>query len=145
MTITICSSTTFYKDVLAVEQRLMQAGYTVLVPEGVEIMKTQKNFDPDSHKASYLKKKDYKLKQKLIDLHIEKIKKADAVLIVNNEKKGIQGYIGGNVLIEMAVAYVLKKQIYLWNDISDTHPFADEIYGLHPRMLQADISRISSI
>lgn len=145
MTITICASTTFYKDILAIEEELKTARHTVLVPEGVETMREQKSFDPDKHKLEFIKNKDFKLKKKLIDLHIAKITEGDAVLIINNEKKHIQGYIGGNVLMEMTIAYFLKKPIYLWNELSADHPFLDEVCGMMPIVIHHDISQIHSL
>lgn len=45
-----------------------------------------------------------KMKKQFIYNHFEKIKKSDAILVANYDKKGIQGCIGSNTLMEIAVA-----------------------------------------
>src|SRR5688572_21066585 len=50
----------------------------------------------------------------LIREHLEKIRHSDAVLIFNEEKRGVDGYIGGNTLMEMAFAYAQDLEIFLF-------------------------------
>ena len=38
---------------------------------------------------------------------------ADAVLVLNYDKKGIKNYIGGNTLMEIGFAHVLNQKIFL--------------------------------
>lgn len=45
----------------------------------------------------------WNLKESAINDHYEKIDWYDAIFVVNHEKRGIQGYIGGNTLIEIWV------------------------------------------
>jgi len=66
--------------------------------------------------------------------HYKAIYKADAILALNLDKKGINGYIGSGVFAEMAFAIglnkVLKKKIkiYYLNSISEkTLPYSDEL------------------
>ena len=64
-------------------------------------------------------------------------------MVVNYEKNGIDGYIGGNTLIEMAIAYHYKKPIYILNSISDKLGFKEEVLGLHPIFLNGEAEKIS--
>lgn len=107
-------------------------------------MEKNNDFTVERYKTWYTNKHDYQKKQALMDEHFEKVKKADAILVVNNEKHGISGYIGGNGLMEMAVAHLYKKPIYVLNDISDTLSFAEEVYGLHPIFLKGNLENMST-
>src|SRR5258708_642336 len=111
--ITICSSASFYKDVLAIEQELKQLGYSVKIPKTANVMKKTGNFTVSDYKTWYTDRNDYKKKKALMDGHFKKVMEADAILVVNNEKNGILGYIGGNGLMEMTIAYHYKKPIFL--------------------------------
>jgi len=46
-------------------------------------------------------------------------------LVVNPDKNNVANYIGGNVFLEMGYAHILKKKIFLYNDIP-AMPYADE-------------------
>lgn len=69
------------------------------------------------------------------------IKASDAVLVVNIAKNGIENYVGGNALIEMAYAHVLDKKIYLLNPIPQMN-YKDEIEAMNPTVLNGDFSKI---
>jgi hypothetical protein len=45
------------------------------------------------------------LKKSYVDIHLDKIRRADAVLIANFSKHGVEGYVGPNTLMEAAFAY----------------------------------------
>ena len=74
--------------------------------------------------------------------HYEKIDWADAILVVNEEKRGIAGYIGGNTLIEIGVAFYLRKTIFIMNPVSSELSYKQEILGMKPLMLDGDLTRI---
>ena len=84
-----------------------------------------------------------KIEHGLIRGYFKEIESADAVLIVNVEKKGIPSYIGGNSFLEMAFAHVLNKKIFLLNDIPDMI-YTDEIEAMQPVALNGDFSKIEN-
>ena len=84
----------------------------------------------------------WNLKERAIRDHYEKIDWADAVLVVNHEKRGIPGYIGGNVLIEIGVAFYLKKPIYILNPVSSDLSYKQEILGMKPVILDGNFELI---
>ena len=45
--------------------------------------------------------------------------------------------------MEMTVAYIEKKPIYLWNDIDSNSPFEEEIKGMESIILNKDLSGIN--
>jgi len=140
--ITICSSLSFYKEVLEIEKKLKKLGYIVIVPKTARLMKKTGDFNVDHYKTWFKNNNDYKIKTRLIKDHINKILKSNAILVVNQKKKGIPGYIGGNVLMEMIIAFHHKKPIYIWNSIDSTSPFEEEIKGLKSKFIDNDLTKI---
>lgn len=141
-TITICSSASFYRDVLRIEKQLKMLEFKVKIPETANRMRKSGNFNVGDHKTWFKNKNDYKKKTKLMNDHFRKVVEADAVLIVNNEKNGIKGYIGGNTLMEMTLAYFFKKKIFIWNKIASNLSFEEEVRALNPIFIDQDLSII---
>lgn len=77
-----------------------------------------------------------------INDHFSKVEWSDAILVVNHNKRGVSGYIGGNTLMEMGLAFYLKKPIYLLNPVSSELLYKQEVMGMKPIMLDGDISKI---
>lgn len=141
--IAICSSASFYKQVLEVEKELKKRGFAVIVPITAKRMKKKNNFDVNSHKSWFMNPKDYRIKAELMRGHFRKVAKSDAILVFNLEKNGVQGYVGTNVLMEMALAFHLGEKIYLWNPISEDHPSKEEIIAMGSVVINQDLQRIT--
>ena len=105
-TITLCSSASFYKQVLDIAEKLKKLGFKVKYPFTANIMRRTGIFDVDHYKPWYKDQAAYKRKTYLMMQHFEKVAGSDAVLLINLEKKGRPGYIGGNGLMEMGLALV---------------------------------------
>jgi nucleoside 2-deoxyribosyltransferase len=144
MTIAICASFSFYEHVAQLEDELLKLGHQPLIPESAKAMKAANNFavDPFIQPAGGM---DNSQKTKAMCEHFAEIERADAILVVNDEKHSQPNYIGPNVLMEMAVAFALHKPIYLLNDIPAKSPFLDEIHGLEPTALRGDLSLLQSL
>ena len=141
-TITICSSASFYKDVVDIQKQLIKLGFKVKVPSTASKMEKTGNFDVSSYKTWFTDKNAYKIKTKLMNEHFKKVIACDAILVVNMLKKGIKGYIGGNALMEMTLAHYFKKPIYLWNQIDSSSMFEEEIFGMNVIFLDQDPTKI---
>jgi len=141
-TIAICTSASFYKDCLDTAKELKKLGFKVRIPKTALIMKRRNNFNVDDYKTWFKNKDDYKLKKGLMKLHFKKIIESDAILVLNKEKNGIKGYIGGNTLMEMTIAFHYKKPIFIFNKISEKSNIKEEIYGLTPVFMLGDLRRI---
>jgi dienelactone hydrolase len=98
-TITIYSSTSFYKHVNEIADELREKGYMVVVPQSAEKMRKGSNYDIDSHKTWYQNPADFACKRQLMDDHFAEVAKGDICLVVNDEKHGVPGYIGPKVLM----------------------------------------------
>jgi hypothetical protein len=153
MKITLCGSIGFYKEMEAARDELFKYGHDVKIPElALEVPQEfgggkkvyfgqyiEQNggidaFDPE-HKI-------WDLKEGAINDHYQKIDWCDAILVINHEKRGIQGYIGGNTLIEIGVAFYLKKKIFIYNPVSSELTYKQEIMGMKPAILNGDLSKI---
>jgi len=140
--ITICTSVSFYKQALDLQKELRKKGFHVIVPSTAYVMKKTGVYDEDVYKTWFKNKEDYHKKTAVMLDHFKKVRKADAILVLNLEKRNIKGYIGGNVLMEMTFAFLHKKPIFVYNMILDSLPIAEEVYGLQPIFLQGDLSKI---
>ncbi len=141
-TIVICSSASFYEKLFPIQNELKKLKFKVVLPKTANTMKKQNNFNVESVKTWYKNPNDYSKKQKLMKEHFEKIIKGDIILVANFDKNNLEGYVGGNTLMEMTIAFFYKKPIFVLNDISENLSFKEEIYGLTPRFLNGDLSKI---
>lgn len=145
MIITICSSVDFTPQLLDIKKTLEKKGYTVNIPFfSAKIEKGELTME------DYLATKehggDISLREvEEVDFfrrYWDFIKASDAILVLNLEKKGIKGYIGGNTLIEMGFAYGHGKKIYLYNPIperSERMHYVDEIIDLKPIIINGNL------
>jgi hypothetical protein len=138
-TITICCSASFVKKAFEIANVLKEKGYNVLLPKTAYKMKREKDFNVNHYKTWYKNPNDYKIKNGLINDHFEKVIRGDAILIVNDKKRGLKGYIGGNTLMEITIAYFHKKPIFILNQIADELSFKEEILGINPIFLNGKI------
>lgn len=141
-TITICASAAFYEQVVAVQAQLKKAGFEVLIPDTAKKMQQSGNFDVAHYKPWHTNTADYHQKAALIRGHFAKVAQGDAVLVLNYDKHGIKNYVGGNVLIEMGLAFYLKKPIFMLNEAPENSPLKEEILGLEPTILHSNINAI---
>ena len=141
-TITICCSASFYKQALEVQQKLREVGFKVEVPLTANKMKKSGDFNVNTYKTWYKNAADYGRKAKLMKAHFKKVVGAGAILVLNYEKNGVQGYIGGNGLMEMAIAFHYKKPIYVLNPVPESLTIYEEIMGMQPVMLNGDLGKI---
>lgn len=153
MKITICGSMAFNKEMESAQEQLETLGHQIQVPEleleapeefggGKKIYfgkHIEENGGMDSFPANHA---IWNLKENAIKDHFEKIDWADVILVINNEKRGITGYIGGNTLIEIGVAFYSKKPIYILNSISSELSYKQEILGMKPIILYGDLNKI---
>jgi len=146
MKITLCGSIAFYSEMLSTKENLEKIGHKVeLPPKEVK----DKEGNPISVEDYYQIRKNSKeddrwvwdRKKEAMLEHFDKIKWADAILVLNYDKKNIRGYIGSNTLIEMGLALFLNKKIYLLNSVPDL-PYKEEILGVRPVIIHGNLNKI---
>ena len=101
------------------------------------------DFRVETYKTWFADPKAYTRKALLMRHHFDKVEKGDSILVLNYEKNGRAGYIGGNVLMEMAVALHFDKPIYILHPIDETVSYKEELLGMQPIFLDGDIRRIA--
>jgi len=135
MKIVICGSMTFKSQIGNIKTKLESVGHEVVIPQGARV---DPIVPPDEIQLPHDKRDEF-------HYYYKEIKTADAVLIVNFEKRvfingeerDIPGYIGGNTLIEMAFAYVLGKMMLLMDEVPPEKflpylAYLDEINRMRP-------------
>lgn len=141
-TIVICSSASFYKNVIEIQKQLKDLNFKVVAPLTVNKMKKTGDFKVETYKTWIERPEDYKKKMYLTKKHFKEIKKGDIILVLNYKKNGKNGYIGGAVLMEMAIAFYLKKPIYILNGIDESSKYKEELYCMFPKIINGNLSKI---
>jgi hypothetical protein len=143
--ITICSSAAFYKQAVDIQDQLNKLGCDVIVPITATRMKESGDFDVSHYKTWFADADDYHKKAQLMRTHFADVEKADAILVLNYEKHEVKNYIGGNVLMEMSLAFWLNKPIFIINEIPEASAFEEEIRGMEPILLHGDASALPKL
>lgn len=141
--IVICSSAAFYKHAVEIADQLEQRNLRVVLPKSARTMAKSGDFDVEKVKTWYGNDDDYDKKADFMRTHFDEIACGDEIFIINDEKHGVPGYIGPNVLMEMSLAWYQNKRIYVLHDLPENSPFEEELKGMRPIVLEGDLSRIA--
>ena len=137
MKILLGGSVSFAKEQLEIKKKLEQKGHTVVVTDDlnhyVEAPSIKNSFEEEVKLS-----KEYDIMRNFFN----KIAECDAFLVCNYEKKKIKGYLGTSVLMEIGLAYHLKKKTYLLYDYDRTQNYAVEIAIIEPTILNGDLTKI---
>ena len=145
MKIVICASIDLTPKVKEIKKALEDLGHQTEIP-----FMSQRIIDGEITLADFLAVKDKEgdgrfrreSGEDFIKRYYYLIKGADAIIVVNDDKKGIKNYIGGNVFLEMGFAYTMDKKIFLLNPLPDMG-YSDEIKAMQPVVLNGDLKKIS--
>ena len=136
MKIAICASMVFAEKMVQVKRQLEEIGHTVFISQFAEgyLGKAEK----EKEELAVHDKNENDAIRKFWEI----IKKSDAILVLNYDRKGIKNYIGGNTLMEIGFAHVLNKKIFLMNPIPDIDYYRSEIEAVRPAILGQDLNKI---
>ena len=134
MIITICGSCTFAEKMGEAADQFKKKGHEVLTPEPLV---TEEWYQENHGRENFLE-----MKPVWTQNHFKSIQNSDAVLILNHEKKGINGYFGSNTLMELSVAFFLGKKIFLLHPINEDHPHFGELIGMKTIVLNGDLDSL---
>ena len=140
MIIAVCGSLQFARQMREMQKKLQEMGHTALVPKSLDLIELKGFKKPTTVEERLKAEAAYDF----IREHFRKIEKSDAILVVNLDKKGIKGYIGGNTFLEMGIAFYLGKKIYLLNAIPDMDYAKLEMHAMHPIVLKGNLSNLPS-
>lgn len=146
MKITICGSIAYIENMNTCREDLEKDGHIVYIPSFVAL---DKENNPIQQEEFYKLRKSGVMelswfereKSRAIEEHFQKIEMADAILVANYSKNGIEGYIGGNTLIEIGLAFYLKKKIYFLFPIPEMS-YKEELIGMKPTIINNELSLI---
>ncbi len=150
MKITICGSMVFYREMQDIEGKLIALDHEVKIPLLDNELPADLGGGRTLSFGSHIEERGgtdafppgdpiWDFKATAISDHFDKVEWADAILVVNHNKRGVKGYIGGNTLMEMALAFYLKKPIYLLNEVSGELLYKQEVMGMKPILLIGDL------
>lgn len=131
MKIVLCSSAAFFERLRGIAVELEKRKHNVYLPSMV---------DYHSLKEDALSKIQYDL----IKEHFKKIDDSDAVYVANYKKGSINGYIGGNVFLEIGHAFSKDIPIFLMHDIP-LIGYRDEIKAMKPFVVQRGWRKLERI
>jgi hypothetical protein len=134
MKITICGSCTFAKKMGEVSDYLKKKDLEIFTPEPL--------MTEEEYQSKYSRKQLLQMKPIWTQNHFKKIQNSDAVLILNYEKRGIEGYFGSNTLMELSVAFFLNKKIFLLYPFNEKHPHFEELTGIESIILNGNLDNI---
>ena len=152
MKITVCGSIAFYREMEILKGVLERKKHEVIIP----LLSEEVPQYGDGRKiyfAKYIEEHGgidafppddpiWITKQNAIRDHFEKIEWCEAIVVANHKKREVEGYIGGNTLIEIGLAFFLRKKIYIMHSISSALSYKQEIYGMKPILLNDNLSLI---
>lgn len=136
MKICICCSLSFPDEAQKIANELTELGHEVLLPHGIEVRAIERpDFDPVAakHDNGY----------DAMRAHFAKIREADALLVCNFAKKGIDNYIGANTFLEMGYAYSLEKPIFTLNKLPDMPYINDELLAYEVTELNGNLALLT--
>jgi hypothetical protein len=136
MRIGIIGSMQFTEKMLEVAEQLKKLGHEAFLTP------LYYNLVGKSDKEKEITKLDNKFNRDAIRVYWREMQGANAVLVLNYDKKGIKNYIGGNTLMEMGFAYVLNQKIFLLNPIPEIEFYKTEIEAMKPIIINGDFSKI---
>ena len=142
MRLMVCGSMRFAKQMLDAKQQLQRMGHEALVPVDTELFAADPAMSTDDHEGNYR----HCIDNDIVRRCLEQLAASDAILVLNLEKNGVSGHIGANSLIEIGLAYYLKKKIFLLHappsvtEEKSTH----EVLIMQPVVLDGDLSRLQA-
>jgi hypothetical protein len=148
--IVIIGSMIFMDKMNEVKERVMQLGFDVIAPsltqEEIEIGADTFMDYVDSQgglEKCQPENPIWVIKYEGMRQYFQYIEKADAVLVCNFDKGENTNRIGENTFIEMAVAFYLKKKLYILQKPPYQSEKIEEVLGMRPVFLDGDLSGVS--
>lgn len=127
MKIAISGNVYMLSDIVEIQEELEARGHKVI---------------PTVEFVDQLSENDDKKKLKSRLTFFDKLKKSDALLVLNKSQKGgRENYISGSSFLEMGFAHALGKKMYLLEGIPDV-TYKDEIMAMRPIALNGNLELI---
>lgn len=128
----------FAKDMMSTKEKLEILGHNVSVPCDTDV-----HIDDPLLRDDFKRDKEHVLKNDILQKCFDLLAGADAVLVLNKEQKGVRGYIGVSALMEIGLAYYLKKKIFVLNQVYNDERYSADLDVMGATVLDGDLSKIS--
>lgn len=138
MHVVVCGSMTSSEKMVEIKNELESLGHSALLPMHTEAYANKEKTEESDEESA-----ENKIEGDLIRDYYKKIEDADVVLIVNEKKNGVEGYVGGNTFLEMGFGHVLNKKVYMLNEIPDVS-YTSEIVAMQPIVLDGDLTKFEN-
>jgi hypothetical protein len=135
MKIMVCGSMHFAREMLEAKAELERMGHEVLITSDAEDCVDNPGLNMDIEHCT----------EKGIDKEcFSKVAESDAILVLNHDRNGIRGYVGGATLMEIGIARHLDKKIFLLNQMpgEDELRYAFEIRLAGPMVIDGDLTKV---
>jgi hypothetical protein len=139
MKIMIIGSMAFARKMLEVKNKLEELGYQAEVPPDIEDhLNNLKLVDNLEENVSHC------IKKNIIKKSFNMVANSDAVLVINEDRNNIKGYIGTSALMETGLAYYLNKKIFILNPLPswEKQRWVHELTIMQVVILDGDFSKI---
>lgn len=124
MKITIVGNMSFLEKFKEAKEILEKEDHKVIVPE--------KDPMPDPIPPS--------AKRRAMERFNENLKKSDAILVMNYTKGDKENHIGANSLMEIGMAFILNRKIFVLNPFPEF--CKDELEAIEVQILNGDLNKI---
>lgn len=119
--IVLCSSKEFATETFEIAKKLKELGFNPIIPQEF-LEEMEKNAASKLHFSKIIDDRTY------------------CLLIINENKNGVNNYIGANVFAEMALGFYYNKPIYLLKGIYP--PYEEELISWNTIPLKGDLTKI---
>lgn len=134
----LAASMNFYPQLLQIEAELLSRGFEVEIPVSAKIMREKNDFVVEHFKDTHTNSQ----KADFFRENLSNMEKCDSVLVINEEKNGITGYIGTSVIMEIGIAWYLHKKIYVWKELPPDAAYKPEVDAFDAQIISGDLSKI---
>ena len=141
MKIAMCGSMTVHPKIMELASQLEAMGHTTIVPK-FSLFELERIGQGESLESIHGESTQAKIDEDLIRYFYRQIQESDAILVVNIERKGIPGYIGGNTFLEIGFAHVLGKQVFLLHPLPEM-AYTDELLAMQPTVLDGNVEKLA--
>lgn len=140
MRIMICGSMRFAREMVETKKKLEKMGHHAEIPADAQKFIDEPGFTTDNHEENY----KHAMETDIMRRCFNEIDRSDAIVVLNHTKNGIDGHIGANTLMDMAVAYHLGKRIFLLNHPPDVRKekSTHEVLIMQPIILDGNLDKI---
>ena len=141
MKIVICGSMYFTQKMLEIKKELEKMGHEVFVPSDTRECVENPYLNESLEHCQNFSDSGLDIDKE----HFNMIADSEAILVLNCPKNGIDGYVGGATLMEIAIARHLDKKIFLFYGLPSQKDlkYALEIELAKPVLLESDLTKIN--